>query len=412
MAWTGKNYYALDVSDRDDPKFKWQITGGGGDFAELGQTWSKPIVGKIYHGSELKDVLVFAGGYDPAQDNKLIRSDDTIGRAIYIVDVESGQLIWSGGPDGSFATTVFSDMNYSIPSDLKIITDGEDNLISQIYVGDTGGQVWRFDINNGLSGNDLVSGGVIADLGVDDSEKGNRRFYHSPDLSLSVDDGNRVLNVGIGSGYHAHPLDTVIEDKFFLFQYPFNNHDTSEYGFKDTDNTIKAITLDDLYDTTNNEIKQGSEEEIEAAQQELAKKQGWYISMEVSGEKILGSATTLDFVVKFVSYVPQTTAVGCAASIGNSFYYAVNLLDGSPYDPHESDSESDSDENNQYNYQLTKLDRKRIIPAEGLAPAINTVFVDKGNGEVVPVFMSGATVLQEWNGFEGTKRWYWSEYPE
>ena len=98
--------------------------------------------------------------------------------------------------------------------------------------------------------------------------------------------------------------------------------------------------------------------------------------MEVSGEKILGSASTLDFVVKFVSYVPQTIAVGCTANIGNSYYYAVNLLDGSPFDPHESQPESG--EGGRQNYQLTKEDRKRIIPAEGLAPAINTVFVDKG----------------------------------
>ena len=402
----GKNYYALDVSERDNPKFKWKIMGGAGEFAELGQTWSKPIAGKIELDDELTDVLIFAGGYDPAQDNKLIRSNDTIGRAIYIVDVESGALIWSGGPDGSLSTTVFSDMNYSIPSDLKVVEDGEKDLISQIYVGDMGGQIWRFDINNGLSGSDLVSGGVIADFGADDSETGNRRFYHSPDLSLSVAGGERILNVGIGSGYRAHPLDTVIEDKFFLFQYPYINHESSEYGFKDTNtNVIEPVTLSDLFDTTNNEIQQGSEQEMEDARDELAKKQGWFISMEAGGEKILGSATTLDFVVRFVSYVPQTTSVGCSANIGSSYYYSVNLLDGTPVNSNAAGLGNNL-------RRRTKEDRKRVIPSDGLAAAVNTVFVATGSGKVTPVIMSGVNVLEEGEDFETTKRWFWSEYPE
>lgn len=36
----GRDYYAMDVSTRSKPKLSWQIKGGTGDFAELGQTWS------------------------------------------------------------------------------------------------------------------------------------------------------------------------------------------------------------------------------------------------------------------------------------------------------------------------------------------------------------------------------------
>ena len=34
----GSNYYALDVTDRNNPELLWTIQGGSGDFAELGQS--------------------------------------------------------------------------------------------------------------------------------------------------------------------------------------------------------------------------------------------------------------------------------------------------------------------------------------------------------------------------------------
>jgi len=163
--------------------------------------------------------------------------------------------------------------------------------------------------------------------------------------------------------------------------------------------------LSDLFDTTNNEIQQGSEQEMEDARDELAKKQGWFISMEAGGEKILGSATTLDFVVRFVSYVPQTTSVGCSANIGSSYYYSVNLLDGTPVNSNAAGLGNNL-------RRRTKEDRKRVIPSDGLAAAVNTVFVATGSGKVTPVIMSGVNVLEEGEDFETTKRWFWSEYPE
>ena len=54
-------------------------------------------------------------------------------------------------------------MQYSIPSDVTVIE--KEGLASQIYVGDMGGQLWRFDIpNTDKTGADLVDGGVIARL--------------------------------------------------------------------------------------------------------------------------------------------------------------------------------------------------------------------------------------------------------
>ena len=56
-------------------------------------------------------------------------------------------------------------MNYSIPAPVKPLDLNGDGLAERFYVGDMGGQLWRFDIVNGEDRDALVEGGVLASLG-------------------------------------------------------------------------------------------------------------------------------------------------------------------------------------------------------------------------------------------------------
>ena len=78
----GNHYYALDVTDRNAPRYLWQIDGGAGDFARLGQSWSEMTLAKVPFNDEDKVVLLFGGGYDENQDIDNPVTDDTMGRAI------------------------------------------------------------------------------------------------------------------------------------------------------------------------------------------------------------------------------------------------------------------------------------------------------------------------------------------
>ena len=55
----GNSYYALDVSDRTKPKLAWSIEGGSGDFAQLGQSWSRMIPARIQKDGVLKNRETF-----------------------------------------------------------------------------------------------------------------------------------------------------------------------------------------------------------------------------------------------------------------------------------------------------------------------------------------------------------------
>lgn len=94
----GNRYIALDITNHYEPKWLWEISPSTSGFEELGQTWSTPQIGKIKYGSESvwSEIWVFfiGGGYDENQD-LANPGNDTKGRAIYIVDVLTGNLLWS-----------------------------------------------------------------------------------------------------------------------------------------------------------------------------------------------------------------------------------------------------------------------------------------------------------------------------
>ena len=329
----GNNYYSLDVTDRSAPEFRWVIEGGQGDFAEMGQSWGTPVRGKIQLKDQPpKDVLFISGGYDPAKDDLTLQGPDNAGRAIYIVDAETGALIWSGGPSDTAFTKEFVDMKYSIPSGLTLADIDSDGLDDVIFVGDTGGQVWRFDLLKNQEVADLVRGGVIADLGVAggvNTELRNRRFFHAPDVALIRDRNDFELAVTIGSGFRPSPLSKVTEDAFFMIRQRAVFGPPTAYN---------KLTIANLFDATDNRVGDGVDGDGNIVSQvdartDLEAKEGWYIDLHNSlqpGEKVLSTPLTLDNTVTFVTYTPSGGIVDCNAVAGLSRVYAVNISDATP----------------------------------------------------------------------------------
>jgi type IV pilus assembly protein PilY1 len=146
----GKAYYAFDITNPEAPKLMWTIEKDGA-FSELGYTFSNPRVGLINTPSGPTPVIMFAGGYDMNKDIRgTVGTDDSEGNAIYVVNAQSGQLIWKAvrGSGGS-GSTVFEHprLTDSIPSTLSVGDTDGDGFTDRILVGDTGGNVWRADIH-------------------------------------------------------------------------------------------------------------------------------------------------------------------------------------------------------------------------------------------------------------------------
>jgi len=305
----GFSYYALDVTRVNSPKLLWEISNQTPGFEKLGQTWSTPVKTRIKHNSMTREVLIFGGGYDTQQDTVTVKTKDSVGNAIYIVDAESGERL---------QTITHPKMKYSIPSDVKVINIDNDSehTADQIYVGDMGGQVFRVDI----ASNGDISVGVIAALAKNTTAT-NRRFYHAPDVSLLANTGQSTLAIAIGSGYRAHPKNIVNQDRFYMIEQPLHHSGNTP--------SYTTITESNLYDATDNDLGSANDTSAKAAYIARSSKQGWYIKLSAT-EKSLASSLTFDDAIWFTTYKPATNSANCSNRNGEARIYRINASNATP----------------------------------------------------------------------------------
>jgi type IV pilus assembly protein PilY1 len=399
--------YAFDVtpatkmtlqSHKITPELMWVIKGGTGDFAKLGQTWSRPKFTRIRTkctgptcntgDSASRPVLIFGGGYSTNQDTadsltSISSGVDTIGNAIYIVDPYTGARIWWASSDTS-ATLVLPKMNFSIPSELTVTDTNGDGWTDRIYVGDTGGQIWRIDISDQLDTdtNGSSAGYVFADVGcgstgtttrVHDTagncptgttNQARRKFFFPPDVAQVEDTNFSSISkydlVTIASGDREDPLDLLTsqltttatppvpapEEPVHNRLYAFRDYN---YQYGPPTGTVAAITetTTDLYDATANNLGTFTGAALDDEIAIVKAKKGFYIDLVEEQEVLLpngvytkwvgekGLAKTVIFggVLYATTYVPAndlTALQTCAAAEGQGRVYAVNYLSGTP----------------------------------------------------------------------------------
>ncbi|MDM8568160.1 PilC/PilY family type IV pilus protein [Thiotrichales bacterium HSG1] len=341
----GRNIYALDVTDKDGlPKLMWTVKGGENGFNKLGQTWSAPNITEVnssYCNYPWCRLVVFGGGYDPIveEEGKFNPAKEiTMGNAIYMVEPESGELLWWASNDDG-ADLVLPDMKYAIPSDLSLQDTNGDGVTDRIYVGDVGGQLWRIDLDK--EDDDPKKAGVIAKLAAG-SDPDKRSFFYPPALAnlkgqniLAAVTGARPNPLAPGNGdggvYHAH-------DQFYAI---LDNEQDFDFS--------KPILLNNLANVTN-----WSSNTIDLTDTD---KDGWYFNLQESdsswiGEKGLGRPIIVENNVIFITYVPPSYSSGKTSSgscgtfnPGTSRFYAINLLDGGPaFDKKEEGESEEFDE--------------------------------------------------------------------
>ena len=314
----GKAYYAFDITNPESPQLMWTIDKGG-DFTELGYTFSNPRVGLVNTPSGPTPVMMFAGGYDKNKDTRgVVGTDDSEGNAIYVVNAETGQLIWKAiRGSGSPGSTVFEHplLTDSIPSTLSVADTDGDGFTDRIVVGDTGGNVWRADIQG--PDTSLWKLTLLASLGrhsgsgiVDD-----RRFFHRPDLVPSEDSNGMFDGVVIGSGNRPDPLDMGGLTTNYAFMLK-DRHTAPGSGVGEN------LQISQLGDVTSNCLQSSTPCTIDLSK-------GWALMLTEPGEKVLATPLTILGKVFFTTYLPQAGvgATACSPSEGAGRLYAVALQD-------------------------------------------------------------------------------------
>ncbi len=168
MRQGGRAYYALDITDPTDaayPGLLWEFPNESDPdsvavstsiLPYLGESWSEPIVTRVKVKIDTNDnggagferwVAIVSGGYtresdpnDPAYDPGAIA-----GRSLLMIDMATGELLAMKRYDAG-ASDAQADMLYAIPSTPAVADLDSDGFADVVYVGDTGGQVFKWVI--------------------------------------------------------------------------------------------------------------------------------------------------------------------------------------------------------------------------------------------------------------------------
>lgn len=436
----GRSVYAIDVSDPDAPSFLWKIDSSMANFSQLGYTWSEPhvtkIKGKKADGTDdLRDVLVFGAGYDPTDDDQpsgCPRGDHStalstssvssgvtcpnaagsysgIGRGVFVVDALTGAYI-------NLLTASASAMKYSFPADVAVYDADGDGYTDRIYAGDSGGQLFRFDVDTTqqLTASTAFKTYFLASLGdrtstADSTRNGgtdSRKFLFQPDVLPFVykksngtkvsavmilagtgdrekplnnrDSNNNLNSVTCSSLYNSTYFGSKVRDRFFgIIDQVASGTDPATVSAL-TESTLFPLNTttigDDTLSTFN--ICYGFETTCGGGTNSLYN--GWYLNLKNTvnssnfrdEEKLVSAPKVISGMVLFGTNTPQTadTSSGVCSNLGQARSYAINPLTGLP--------SFDRDGNGTYSYQ----DLSAKVTGGGLPPTVTGGVVKIGEG--------------------------------
>jgi len=292
----GRSYHALDVTTPTSPQYLWSFTD-----TKMGESWSEPAVGKVKmaDGTE-RFVALFGGGYDTAQNNQT-------GKAVFAIDLATGQKLWEYYNSSSSDDRQY--MNFSLAANPTAIDLNQDDYLDAIYIGDVGGQLWKFN----MSAPATLSAGLVSNW------TGKRLFAAAPAQANPPASGEYYPAQAI----YAAPA-VAMDDKSNLWVYfgtgdrnhPNNGGTNRFYGIKDNGSMSNGTTLTEssLVDVTSTDITN-----VETIQ-------GWYFRL-ASTEKVLATADVFAGVVFFSSFTPATS-IACNNGGGTARLYEIQMKTG------------------------------------------------------------------------------------
>ncbi len=265
----GRFMYALDVTDPVSPRVVWRISSSQAGFAELGQTWSRPRVtllkGYVDGSGKAKPVLVFGAGYDAANEDAEPPTADVMGRGIYVVDAETGALVWratssadTSSCPGTAACVSVSGMNWAIAADISFVDRDNDGLTDRFYAADVGGNVWRVDTEiSSTPSTNLWQVSKLAALGCSTGACASgttpRKFFFPPNVvPVGATGGSTSYDaVLLGSGDREHPLiSTSSSSSYFVTNRYYMLKDTRTGKDANSPVTWTTLTESTLFDAT------------------------------------------------------------------------------------------------------------------------------------------------------------------
>ena len=285
----GKGYYALDITDPDNPTALWEFTD-----TNMGLTYGNPVITKRTDGTWV--VAVSSG----------LNNADGEGR-IYLINAASGALVTSMSTATGSATT---------PSGLsKInawISDSTDNTAKRFYGGDMLGNLWRFDFE------DLVapSGAEVTKLANFSVSGTPQPITTKPQLTVVTASGGTkvpVVVVATGRCYGTSDVSDTAVQSIYAVKDPLTGTGWGDARTR-TDIVNQTVTVSGITGTgTNNAV-------------DWSTKIGWMMDLPQSKERVVTDFLLQFNVLTVASAIPGSNE--CNPSGGSSWIYEMNVGTG------------------------------------------------------------------------------------
>jgi type IV pilus assembly protein PilY1 len=341
----GEGYLALDVTDPTStsstdahgpyPKFLWEFTD-----STLGDAWSDPVITrvKVAEGSvgdvcghdngdgncRERWVAIFGGGYavtaDPNHDDFTSNPGDATwtdrSKAIYMVDLATGAVL----DKIQFDVSANPRMIYSLPSEPAVIDKDFDGFADVVYIGDLGGQVWKWDIS-AIGDDSSGSDGII-----DNWPHGI--FFTAAVENVSGDDRYKSI--------YYPPSATLIRNTLWLTFATGEREQLAYSGAAGSDENNRVYVAKDYYPTGGSAFAssfvEGDLTDITSSSYDNNPSDQGYYFVAQDGEKFVSEIVTFAGYVILVSFeINVANPDPCDAANGFSRLYAFEVDGGGGY---------------------------------------------------------------------------------
>jgi len=337
LAAGGQGVYALDVTKpslfRESSAssiVRWEFTDSND--ADIGYVFGQPLIVKTNNG---RWSVIFGNGYNNSEADG---QGSTTGHAVlFVLDAETGAL------QAKIDTLTGSPSTPNgISGAIAVDTNG-DGTADAIYAGDLLGNLWKFDFSSSNAGAWTVAFG-----GSPLFYTGGQPITTRPDVTKFVQ-GGYLVTFGTGRYIDASDNSTTALQTFYgirdngsivsgrssLVQQRIAGTASGADGniYRVSTHAVGPATLDAAVSGDNTISKTDY----------YATKQGWYLNMPTTGERVVTDPAIRSGRVVFNSLIPNTDPCGYG---GSGWVMEVDVMTGNRYDTPTFDTNNDEEISN------------------------------------------------------------------
>jgi len=147
LSWTFPRYEAFDYTIASEVT-PYGDLGATATAIEktVGHTWSDPAVGQALDSTGPYIMMVGSGYLSPSQENQGARARGRAGTSFYVIEMATGAVLDAHDVSDDPSKNNLKNALHGGPTALGL---SDARFIDQAYIGDTEGNVWRFNLNRG-----------------------------------------------------------------------------------------------------------------------------------------------------------------------------------------------------------------------------------------------------------------------